>query len=88
MSEAVTERLQRAFAEASKLPQEEQELLAEWILSELASERRWTKAFQDSELLLGQLADKALEEHRDGRTRDLVADQLWGRARHRVSAML
>ena len=45
VSETATERLQRAFAEASKLPQEEQELLAKRILAELESDRRWTKVY-------------------------------------------
>ena len=37
--------LDKAFAEASKLSEREQDALAEWLLDELASERRWTEAF-------------------------------------------
>ena len=42
----MTKRLQNAFAEASKLPEEEQDKLAQWLLVELASEERWDRAFQ------------------------------------------
>ena len=56
--------LEEVFAEASKLPESEQETLAAWILEELASERRWTRAFAGSPDALAQLADEALAEHR------------------------
>jgi hypothetical protein len=46
------------------------------ILEELASERRWEKAFADSEDMLAQLADEALAEHRQGRTQPLDLDAL------------
>jgi hypothetical protein len=60
--------LAEAFAEASKLPEAEQEALAAWILDELASERRWQEAFDCSPDLLARLADEALAEHRARRT--------------------
>lgn len=69
-------KLERAFAEASKLPKEEQEALGTWILEELASERRWQKAFGESADVLAQLAEEALEEHRTGRTQVLDPDTL------------
>lgn len=34
----MTKRLEQAFAEASKLPQQEQDALAEWLLSRLQEE--------------------------------------------------
>lgn len=68
--------LERAFAEASKLPPQEQAALAAWILHELASEQRWEQAFADSADALAELADEALAEHRQGRTRKLEPDQL------------
>ena len=55
--------LERAFAEASKLPPQEQAALAAWILQELASERRWEQAFAESADTLAELADEALAEH-------------------------
>jgi hypothetical protein len=63
--------LEEAFAEASKLPEDEQDALAAWLLEELKSERQWSKAFATSADLLAQLADEALAEHRAGKTDSL-----------------
>lgn len=72
----MTKLLEEAFAEASKLPEQEQDALAAVILEELASERRWDQAFADSADLLAQLADQALEEHRAGKTHVLDPERL------------
>jgi hypothetical protein len=72
----MTRLLEEAFAEASKLPESEQETLAAWILEELAAERRWNQTFADSPDLLAQLADEALAEHRHRRTRTLDPEGL------------
>lgn len=72
----MTELLEKAFAEASKLPMQEQDVLANWILEELASERRWEIAFANSADALAQLAEEALSEHRKGRTKPLDPDYL------------
>ncbi len=72
----MSELLAKAFAEASRLSESEQEMLAAWILEELASEQRWSKAFADSADALAQLADEALVEHRDRRTWSLDPDRL------------
>ena len=72
----MTKLLEKAFAEASKLPPEEQEALATWILAELASERRWNEAFASSQDALSRLADEALAEHRRGETRELDPDRM------------
>ena len=45
----MTTKLEHAFTEASKLPSEEQNILAEWLLAELASEKRWSKLFANSQ---------------------------------------
>lgn len=63
--------LKRAFDEASKLSEVEQDAVARWLLDELRSERRWDDAFADSREALGKLAAEAIEEHRTGRTRPL-----------------
>ena len=72
----MTELLEKAFAEAVKLPEQEQEALATWILEELASERRWTEAFADSQGALALLANEALAEYRKGRPPELDPDEL------------
>ena len=41
----MTESLQRAFEAASRLPPEEQDAIATWLLAELQSERPWAAAF-------------------------------------------
>jgi hypothetical protein len=72
----MTKLLEEAFAEASKLPEQEQDALAAVILEELASERRWDQAFADSADLLAQLADQALAEHQAGKTHVLDPERL------------
>lgn len=67
----MTEMMEKALAEISKLPEAEQDALAALILEEIESERRWTKLFAKSEDLLTQLADEALAEHREGKTKSL-----------------
>ena len=69
-------KLEIAFAEASKLPKNEQEALADWILEELASEKQWTEAFVRSADMLAQLAEEAVNEHRSGKSQPLDPDQL------------
>ena len=64
-------KLELAFAEATKLPSKEQDRLAEWLLAELASEKRWNQLFSESEGLLERLATEALDEHRRGETQEL-----------------
>ncbi|HRD50561.1 MAG: hypothetical protein JNK95_16830 [Candidatus Competibacter sp.] len=72
----MTELLEKAFSEVSKLDESQQNSFARWLLEELASERRWEKAFNDSQDLLSQLADEALAEHRAGKTKRLDPDSL------------
>jgi hypothetical protein len=72
----MTKILQKAFDEASKLPEVEQDTLGRILLEELASERRWEELFAGSEDLLAELADQALAEHRAGRTEKLDPEKL------------
>ncbi|MFQ5715556.1 MAG: hypothetical protein ACE5GQ_00485 [Nitrospinales bacterium] len=64
----MTKLLEQAFAQASKLSQAEQDALAAILLDELASEKRWTKTFAQSQDKLAQLADEAVEEFKSGKT--------------------
>jgi hypothetical protein len=72
----MTRLLEQAFGEANKLPEDEQDALARFILEELASERRWTRAFADSQAFLSQLADEALAEYQAGKTQALDPETL------------
>ena len=65
------ELLEKAFTEASRLPEQEQDALAAWLLEELAAERKWQIAFAASPDALAQLAEEALVEYRTGQTRPL-----------------
>lgn len=72
----MTKLLEKAFEEASKLPEQEQDALARAVLEELASERRWDELFASSPELLDELANEAIEEHRAGRTEKLDPKRL------------
>jgi len=72
----MTKFLEKAFDEAAKLPDEEQDALAQAVLAELASERRWDELFAGSTDMLSELAEEALAEHRAGRTKPLDPDRL------------
>ena len=72
----MTERLRKAFDTASRLPEEEQDAIAAWLLEELASEQRWQEAFAQSQDELSRLADEALAEHQRGKTKPLDPDKL------------
>ena len=68
---AYTQLLERAFAEASKLPAAEQDALASVFLAELKFEQRWAQALVSSQDELAKLADEALREFEVGETRPL-----------------
>lgn len=72
----MTKLLEKAFEEASRLSEKEQDALARALLEELASERRWDELFSGSHDLLNELAKEALEEHRAGRTEELDPQKL------------
>lgn len=72
----MTKQLKQAFSEASKLSPEEQNILAEWLLTELSSEKRWSKLFANSQDVLATLGQKALDEHRKGKTQELDPEKI------------
>ena len=72
----MTKLLEKAFDESAKLPDDEQDALAQAVLAELASERRWDELFAGSTDVLSELAEEALAEHRAGRTKPMATDTL------------
>ena len=72
----MTARLEQAWTEASKLSPEEQDALADWVLAELRSEKKWDKLFANSQEGLSKLASEALAEHHSGQTQELNPDEL------------
>ena len=71
----MTQLLEKAFSEAAKLPPQEQDIIAQQMLEELASESQWQQRFRDSQDLLKSLADEALGEHKAGKTKGLDLNQ-------------
>jgi hypothetical protein len=67
----MTQLLEKAFSEVAKLPPQEQDIIAEQVLEELASENRWQQKLGGSQHLLTSLADEALSEHKAGKKQDL-----------------
>ena len=67
----MTELLKKAFEAASRLPEEEQNAVAGWLLAELSSDERWEARFTETQDALSVLAREALDEHERGETRDL-----------------
>ena len=72
----MTTRLEQAFTEASKLSPKEQDALADWLLAELRSEKKWDRLFADSQEELSKLTSEALAEHNSGQTQKLDTNQL------------
>ena len=72
----MTKLLEKAFSEASKLPETDQDALAKLLLEELSSEERWSELFAGSQDLLSDMADEALREHRGGETEELLPEKL------------
>ena len=68
--------LDRAIAEARKLPEEEQEALAWVMLEEIDSERPWDELFSQPSEVIERMAEQALEDYRAGRTEPLDPDKL------------
>lgn len=65
----MTKLLEKAFEAAAQLPAQQQDALAASILAEVDAERRWDALFEASPETLDRLADEALREHTDSRTR-------------------
>ncbi|CAG1020595.1 hypothetical protein DOJK_00453 [Patescibacteria group bacterium] len=59
----MTQLLEQAFSEASRLPDLQQNILARWIIDELLAEKKWDTLFAETENELSALADDALNEY-------------------------
>ena len=68
--------LEKVIAETAKLPEQEQEAFAAFMLEELESERRWDELFARSQDLLARMAQEARREYRAGLTEPLDLDKL------------
>ena len=72
----MTKLLEKAFKQAARLPETEQNALAKWVLEELEAERKWETAFAGSEDVLDRLADEAFDAHAKGKTKALSLKSL------------
>ncbi|MHC4501671.1 MAG: hypothetical protein ACYTFI_00060 [Planctomycetota bacterium] len=72
----MTKLLAEVFEKASRLPESLQDQLARDLLDELAWEGRWEKALAESRSKVDQLAEKAVAEHKAGRTKEAGIDEL------------
>lgn len=67
----MTELLEKAFSEASKLPSSMQNLIAKRLLKDIEAEDKWEETFADTQDELSQLADEALEDFEKGQTKPI-----------------
>ena len=67
----MTKLLEKALEKISSLPQEEQDAIASQILAELEDEAAWAERFATNRDKLRRLAEEALAEHHEGKTRPL-----------------
>jgi hypothetical protein len=72
----MTKLLQQALAKAQALPEAEQDAIAQIVIDEIESERRWDALFAKSPEKLRKLADRAWAEHEAGGSQELDPDQL------------
>ena len=64
----MTASMERAWAEMSTLPEREQDTVAQIILDTIRNEQTWDQQFAASHDVLDHLADRALADHKAGRT--------------------
>ena len=72
----MTQLLEKALAQVSRLPDPDQDAIASLILDELADYRQWDEAFARSQEQLGRLADRVRQDIRVGRVRNIGIDEL------------
>ena len=64
----MTDLLAKAFARVARLSDQEQDAFARWLLDELESERRWSRAFDVSQSQMAEMAREAVADDRAERS--------------------
>ena len=74
----MTKLLQQAFNVASELPEEQQDMVAQVLLDEMESERKWDELFSrpESEEPLNRMAEETLADYEEGLTEPLNLEDL------------
>ena len=71
----ISKLLEEAVARVSRLPHEDQEAYARWLLEEMKAEQAWEERFVSDPGLLEEMADEALGELRAGQAEELRLDE-------------
>ena len=72
----MTKLLTEAFEKASRLPDNLQDQLAQELLDEIEWETHWDQTLANSQDKLERLAEKAAQEYRTGKTKEIGFDEL------------
>jgi hypothetical protein len=72
----MTELLTEAFKEAEKLPLETQNQLAQDVLDSIRMEYAWDQTLENSQEVLEKIADQALNDFEQGKTKQMGFDEL------------
>jgi hypothetical protein len=72
----MTKALEEVLRQVSRLPEAEQDALAEAIKAEIGAEKDWDKSFAGSLDVLDRLVDEAIADHRAGRTKPIDPDTM------------
>jgi hypothetical protein len=72
----MTNLLDEAYAAAKELLEEEQEAIGAVLLAEIDADRRWEELLSQPSEVVERMIDKALENHRLGKTLPLDPDTL------------
>ncbi|HMJ07812.1 MAG TPA: hypothetical protein VK468_02335 [Pyrinomonadaceae bacterium] len=67
----MTKLLEKAFSEASRLSTPMQNMIAERLLEDIHAEAKWDETFNATQDELSKLADEALTDFENSRTRPL-----------------
>lgn len=67
----MTKLLAKAFEKASQLPENLQDELARALIDDLTWEAQWGRTLAESSDQLDKMAEKALEDYRAGRSKEM-----------------
>lgn len=71
----MTEKLQRAFEAAAKLPEREQDAIAAQVLANMEAEDRWDASLEEPSEAIDAMLEQARQDFRAGRTTPLDFDR-------------
>ncbi len=67
----MTKVIEEALTKLSQLPENQQEAIAYLILAEIEDEKKWAENFANSQDQLAKLAEEAIAEFKQGKTKPL-----------------